>query len=461
MSGGGIRPATSFTAEARETLKNRQLRENLGFATGTIRQKRLRAIGEVPDWEGFRDQGAAIKDEALSHLEENLLLLETKVTAAGGTVHWACDAREATEIVARLIQELGASECVKVKSITTDEIELNERLAEKGITAIETDLAELICQLAGDSPSHILVPAIHKNRNEIKALFEEKLGAKFDSNDPSALADAARLYLRQKFLTAQVAVSGANFAVAETGTVCIVESEGNGRMCLTLPKTLISVMGIEKVLPKWQDVSTFLTLLPRSSTAERMNPYTSMWTGVRGGDGPENFHLVLLDNGRTSVLADEVGRQTLRCIRCSACLNVCPVYERVGGHAYGSVYPGPIGSILTPQLLDLEDEKANTLPYASTLCGACYEACPVKINIPQILTYLRCRSGKGGVEKMTFRLVGKVMQRPGLFGKVIRRAGVGKRFAETFHLMSGWSDSRAWPEMPEQTFRDWWRDRGK
>ena len=459
MSGGGIRPDASFTKEARETLKNRQLRANLGFATGTIRKKRLKAVAEIGDWEAVRSEGAAIKDEALSHLEENLLLLEEKVSRAGGTVHWAADAAEATAIIGRLIREQGASECVKVKSITTDEIELNDRLEEQGIRAIETDLAELICQLAEDSPSHILVPAIHKNRTEIRALFEEKLGATIDSDDPAALAEAARLYLREKFLSAEVAVSGANFAVAESGTVCIVESEGNGRMCLTLPKTLISVMGIEKVLPKWQDVATFLTLLPRSSTAERMNPYTSMWSGVTRGDGPENFHLVLLDNGRTSVLGDSVGRQTLRCIRCSACLNVCPVYERVGGHAYGSVYPGPIGSILTPQLLDLNHAEANSLPFASTLCGACYEVCPVKINIPQVLAYLRSRAGKAGTEEFGFGLIRRAMVRPKVFRRMIRKARLGQALAERYGLVSGWSDSRAWPELPEQTFRDWWRER--
>jgi L-lactate dehydrogenase complex protein LldF len=461
MSGGGIRPQRSFSEAARQELKNRQLRDNLGFATGTIRAKRLNAVSEVGDWEEVRTHGAAIKDEALSHLEENLILLESKVEEAGGRVHWAKDADEAVEIIAGLIEENGAKACVKIKSITTDEIELNDGLADRGISAIETDLAELICQLADDSPSHILVPAIHKNRSEIKALFEEKLGESLDTDDPAILAEAARRYLRGKFLTSGVAVSGANFAVAETGTVCIVESEGNGRMCLTLPKVFISVMGIEKVLPRWQDIATFMTLLPRSSTAERMNPYTSMWTGVTPGDGPEEFHLVLLDNGRTSVLADPIGRQTLRCIRCSACLNVCPVYERVGGHAYGSVYPGPIGAILTPQLLNLEHRQANTLPYASTLCGACYEVCPVKINIPEVLVHLRGKTEKGGAEQLTFSAVAKVMQRPKLFSQAIKKAKFGKRLAELLHLSKGWTESRDLPDIPDESFREWWRNRDK
>src|SRR5690606_3082823 len=234
-----------------------------------------------------------------------------------------------------------------------------------------------------DRPSHILVPAIHRNRGEIREIFAREMAAWGRpapdglTDSPAELAEAARLHLREKFLRAKVGISGANFAVAETGTLVVVESEGNGRMCTTLPETLISVVGIEKVVPTWRDLEVFLQLLPRSSTAERMNPYTSFWTGVRSGDGPREFHLVLLDNGRSRLLADEVGRATLRCIRCSACLNICPVYERVGGHAYGSVYPGPIGAILNPQLRALRQD--DELPYASTLCGACYDVCPVAI----------------------------------------------------------------------------------
>jgi L-lactate dehydrogenase complex protein LldF len=257
-----------------------------------------------------------------------------------------------------------------------------------------------------------------------------------------------------------VAVSGANFAVAETGTVAIVESEGNGRMCLTLPKVLITIMGIEKVLPQWQDVATFLKVLPRSSTAERMNPYTSMWTGIHRGDGPEEFHLILLDNGRTHVLADQTGRQTLRCIRCSACLNVCPVYQRVGGHAYGSVYPGPIGAILTPQLLSMEHEQANTLPFASTLCGACYEVCPVKINIPEVLAYLRGKTDKELSESVVMKTIAQAMLLPRLFSIGLRASRLGKSVASGLGLLRGWTDSRELPDIPEQSFRDWWRNRG-
>ena len=327
----------------------------------------------------------------MATLPEQLERLEAAVTAAGGTVHWARDAAEANAIVAEVAKAHGSDEVIKVKSLATDEIGLNEALAEQGIQAIETDLAELIVQLdPDDKQSHILVPAIHKNRAEIRALFERTIAKGQDLGwEATAIAEAARRHLRAKFLSVPVAVSGANFGIAETGTICVVESEGNGRMCTTLPSVLVTVMGIEKVLPQWQDLEVFLQLLPRSSTAERMNPYTSLWTGVRDGDGPREFHLVLLDNGRTDVLRDEVGRQALHCIRCSACLNVCPVYSRTGGQAYESVYPGPIGAILTPQLKGLDE--APTLPWASSLCGACYEACPVKIDIPSVLIHLRAR----------------------------------------------------------------------
>ena len=282
--------------------------------------------------------------------------------------------------------------------MATQEIGLNEALEAEGIAAWETDLAELIVQLGDDLPSHILVPAIHRNRAEIREIFRRRMGASggrrpttSPTSRPCSPGRRAQ-HLREKFLRAKVAVCGANFAVAETGTLVVVESEGNGRMCLTLPEVLISVVGIEKVVPTWADLDPLLRLLPRSSTGERMNPYTSTWTGVTPGDGPQEVHVVLLDNGRTRALADEVGRQALRCIRCSACLNVCPVYERVGGHAYGSVYPGPIGAILNPLLRGVADEQTASLPYASSLCGACFEVCPVRIDIPSVLVDQRAGS---------------------------------------------------------------------
>ena len=320
--------------------------------------------------------------------------------------------------------------------MATGEIDLNEALAAQGIAAWETDLAELIVQLGDDLPSHILVPAIHRNRAEIREIFLQNMAAAGRpapaglTDEPARLADAARLHLREKFLRAKVGVSGANFAVAETGTLVVVESEGNGRMCLTLPEVLVSVVGIEKVVPTWEDLDVFLQVLPRSSTGERMNPYTSTWTGVTPGDGPQEVHVVLLDNGRTRALADEVGRQALRCIRCSACLNVCPVYERTGGHAYGSVYPGPIGAILNPLLKGVGvDKQTDSLPYASSLCGACFEACPVRIDIPSVLVDLRAqvvdahRSGRPSAEALAMKATALRVR----VGRPARRRREGRR----------------------------------
>ena len=458
---------TGFPAAARLALADSQLRANLARATSTIRDKRARVVDELPDWEELREAGAAIKDAALLRLDSALEELESSVTAAGGAVHWAKDGTEACSIVASLARSHGVDEVVKVKSIATDEIGLNEHLAAEGIVAVETDLAELIIQLAHEHSSHILVPAIHKNRAEIRALFErtiatgEHLG--WEAKD---IAEAARRHLREKFLTVPMATSGANFGIAETGTICVVESEGNGRMCTTLPDVLVTVMGIEKILPEWRDLEVFLQLLPRSSTAERMNPYTSLWTGVRDGDGPREFHLILLDNGRTDVLADEVGRQALHCIRCSACLNECPVYTRVGGQAYESVYPGPIGAILTPQLRGLGE--APTLPWASSLCGACYEVCPVKIDIPSVLIHLRARVVKeekshASPEHLAMAAIGKMLASPKRYERAQRLAKLGRgplaHLGGSVPILSGWTAMRELPDIPDQTFRDWWRER--
>ncbi|GAA1221010.1 LutB/LldF family L-lactate oxidation iron-sulfur protein [Kitasatospora nipponensis] len=462
----------AFPEAAREALKDTRLRANLKRATTTIRDKRLAVTAELDDWEQLREAGEAIKERTARHLDRHLLRLEESVTAAGGTVHWAGDAAEANRIVTDLVRATGESQVVKVKSMATQEIGLNEHLLEQGITAYETDLAELIVQLGEDRPSHILVPAIHRNRTEIRDLFAAEMGRWGQpapeglTDDPRDLAEAARRHLRQKFLTAKVAVSGANFACADTGTVLVVESEGNGRMCLTLPETLITVMGIEKVLPTWADLEVFLQLLPRSSTGERMNPYTSAWTGTTEGDGPSQFHLVLLDNGRTDTLADPVGRQALACIRCSACLNVCPVFERTGGHAYGSVYPGPIGAVLTPQLVGIEN--AASLPFASTLCGACYDACPVKIDIPEVLVHLRAKAveAKGGhtAEALAMKAAGKVLDSPRLLGAAQKAAALGGRaVARDGRIgrlpgpLRGWTDSRDTPAPPAESFRSWWR----
>ncbi len=457
----------AFPEAARRDLADAQLRANLRAATDTIQAKRARVVGELPDWQELREAGRGIKADVLANLERYLTEFETAVRAAGGTVHWARDAGEANAVVIEVAQAHGVDEVVKVKSLTTDEIGLNEALASAGIHALETDFAELILQLDGDWSSHILVPAIHRNRSEIRDLFARTIAPGIDSDDPAALAEASRVYLRERFLNARVGVSGANFGVAETGTVCVVESEGNGRMCTTLPPVLVTILGIEKLVPRFEDLEVFLQLLPRSSTGERMNPYTSLWTGVTAGDGPQELHVVLLDNGRTRVLRDEVGRQALHCIRCSACLNVCPVYSRTGGHAYGSVYPGPIGAILTPQLIGIENAKS--LPFASTLCGACYEVCPVKIDIPTVLLHLRgaaVRAGAARGERLLMRAASVVfgsarrLQLAQRAGRLVQRAflrdGTLRRVPPP---LSRWTATRDLKPVAPQSFREWWRSR--
>lgn len=478
---GNIFEETPFPKYAKEELKNEQLRSNLRFVTHAIRNKRAKVTAEVPDWQDLRDTGESVKNYVLANLPELLEQFERNFTAAGGHVHWARNATEANQIALDLIREQGVDEIIKIKSMATAETGLNEFLEENGINAIETDLAEEIVQLGHDRPSHILVPAIHRNRREIRDIFLREIeGINPDITDePAELAEASRNRLRNKFLNTTVAVSGTNFGIAETGTLTIVESEGNGRMCLTLPDTLITFMGIEKILPTFQDYEAFLQLLPRSSTGERMNPYTSMWTGVTPGDGPQNMHVILIDNGRTAVLADELGRQALRCIRCSACMNVCPVYERAGGHAYGSTYPGPIGAILSPQLSGIEAAENNSLPYASSLCGACYEVCPVKINFPEVLVHLRAKDVESkhairefeGNKKAPFsQMDGMMLGAKKLFtsGKMMSIAERGlpmsrlisgrkHRITAVPGIVGGWTAYRDIPEPPKESFRNWWK----
>ncbi len=473
---GHLHGDATFPEAARTAVADSGLRRNIGHATATIRAKRAAVVAEVPDWQALREAGRAIKAETMAHLDTYLEQFEAAFTARGGVLHWARDADEANRIVTELVLATGHREVVKVKSMATQEIGLNEALEAAGVEAYETDLAELIVQLGRDRPSHILVPAIHKNRSQIAEIFRREMpDVPADlSDEPAQLAEAARQHLRRVFLSAKVAVSGANFGVAETGTLTVVESEGNGRMCLTLPETLITVMGIEKLVPAWGDLEVFLQLLPRSSTGERMNPYTSTWTGVTPGDGPQAVHLVLLDNGRTAALADEVGRSALHCIRCSACLNVCPVYERTGGHAYGSVYPGPIGAILSPLLTGMHDEPENaSLPYASTLCGACYDVCPVMIDIPSILVHLRSRKVEEAktahrvpsAEAIAMAALSWTMadrrrwttaQRLSRFGRLLGRRG---RIRSLPFPGSRWTMSRDAPMPPAQTFREWWVNR--
>ena len=474
---GNIIEAEAFPEVSHEHLSNQQLRNNIGHATSTIRSKRAEVVSELDDWEALRDAGEATKNDVMANLPEYLAQFEEAFTAAGGIIHWARDADEANAIVTELVEdsapvlETGRREVIKIKSMATQEIGLNEHLEAEGIDAFETDLAELIVQLGEDKPSHILVPAIHRNRDEIREIFMDKMPDVGElTNEPAVLAEAARRHLRHKFLTTKVAISGANFGIAETGTLGVVESEGNGRMCLTLPETLITVMGIEKLLPRFADLEVFLQLLPRSSTGERMNPYTSFWTGRSEGDGPQNVHLVLLDNGRTRALTDEHGRTALNCIRCSACMNVCPVYERTGGHAYGSTYPGPIGAILSPLLTGVEEQGNGSLPYASSLCGACYDVCPVKINIPEILVHLRGEDVKANHSPVSSQLDAALTGASWMMGDGKRMAAAEKGLplahkvtgGEQINTLPGiagaWTSSRDIPALPEKSFRQLWAE---
>jgi L-lactate dehydrogenase complex protein LldF len=478
MSAATLDPKTAptFPMAALAAMGDSQLRKNVRHASDIIQAKRARVVAEMPDWQQLRESGNAIRQHTMRHLDHYLQQFEENCTRAGGTVHWARDAEEARQIVVSLAKAAGATEVIKIKSMTTEEIGLNRALEAAGIQPFETDLAELIIQLGQDRPSHIVVPALHKNRQQIREIFRREMHLPDLGDQPKDLADAARRFLREKFLRVQTAVCGANFLIAETGGVCIVESEGNGRMCLTLPETLIAVAGIDKVLPRFRDLEVMLQLLPRSATGERMNPYNSVWTGVHPTDGPCAFHVVLMDNARSEILADPEARQTLHCIRCAACQNACPVYRQTGGHAYGSVYAGPIGAILTPQLQQMQ--HAQSLPYASSLCGACYEVCPVKIDIPEVLIHLRNRvvqqntAGFTGIfdaESAAMKTIAAIFRSPRRFraaqrlGRMAQGPLTGKDgwIGWLPGFFGGWTQVRDLHEMPAETFRDWWQKRGQ
>ena len=475
----------TFDANARAALTDMQLRGALRNATSLFGARRLEAARSLDNWEELRSQARAIKDETLLHLDQYLEEFAANAEKVGAQIHWARDADEANGIVCRLAGERGARLVVKSKSMVTEEIHLNAALQAVGVAALETDLGEYIIQLAGETPSHIIAPAIHKTKGQIAELFTEKLGIA-PTDDIDRLTSVARQVLRQKFAAADIGISGVNFGVAETGTILILENEGNIRLTTSLPRTHIAVMGIEKLIPSFADLEVFLKLLPRSGTGQHLTAYQSLITGTKRSadqEGPDELHIVLLDNGRSKMLAHRITRQSLACIRCGACLNACPVYQQIGGHAYGSVYPGPIGAVITPQLFGLA--KAAQLPYASSLCGACREVCPVKIDIPELLLYLRAeiteRSGSDrqepilaghGVERVTFKLWAAVMTRPRLYewcgrtfrvlqrfvirgGKIGKVAGVLARVAPP---LAAWTSVRDLRPIEGSTFREQWRN---
>jgi L-lactate dehydrogenase complex protein LldF len=481
-----LSPGT-FPENARAALGDQALRAALRRATDLFAERRARAVAEVPDWEALRERARAIKDATLARLDEHLERFAERASAAGARVHWARDGREACRIVAELAHTRGARRLVKSKSMTTEEIALNAALQRAGCEPVETDLGEWIIQLAGETPSHIIVPAIHKSKAQIGALFVDKLGIE-RSEDAQVLAAHARARLRAHFARADLGISGVNFGVAETGSILILENEGNARMTTTLPRVHVAVMGIEKVVPELSDLEVFLRLLPRSGTGQHLTSYQTLLTGPdpaspdpdgHAGEGPEELHIVLLDNGRSLLLGDARTRQTLACIRCGACLNACPVYQEIGGHAYGSVYPGPIGAILTPQLPNLAGGlahgapgapqpgpgKADVLAFASSLCGACRDVCPVKIDIPEILLLLRARAAAsaqahGRLERLAWRLWAWSCSGPRRFALAARLARAGQHLSLVRRLgpLGAWHSTRELPELAPRSFRQLWRE---
>lgn len=435
---------------------------------------RLRAADATPNWEELRDHARAIKAHTVEHLDYYLAQVEANVAKAGGKVFFAADAAEANKYVVDLAKARGVKVVIKSKSMVSEEMGLNHQFEAAGIEPVETDLGEYVIQLAEETPYHIVAPAIHKSRQDVSELFHRKLGSA-PTDNITDLGREARRQLRQKFIQADMGITGANFVVAETGTVVIVTNEGNGRMCTSMPRVHVAITGMEKLVPSMEDLGTFLRLLIRSATGQRITSYVTAVTGPSRGsdeDGPEEFHLVIVDNGRSRLLANPELRESLYCIRCGACLNACPVYRKVGGHAYGWVYPGPIGAIVSPILTGLGDAK--DLPYASSLCGACREACPVRINIPRMLLVLRRELTEGTAypgqrrvalaERMAmrgYRMAFEGRMFLGLAtatGRVVQRPLVRKgRIRRMPPPLSGWTRYRTFPTLPKRSFRSRWK----
>ncbi|HXF04612.1 MAG TPA: LutB/LldF family L-lactate oxidation iron-sulfur protein [Blastocatellia bacterium] len=464
-----------FLDNVRAALADETLRRALRRATRNFSEKRQRALSEMPDWHELRQRAQEIKRHTLEHLDRYLEEFAERVVAAGGHVFWAPDGESACRYVVELARRHGVTLAVKGKSMLTEEISLNDALERAGITPVETDLGEYIVQLAHEPPSHIIAPAIHKSKEQVAELFRNALGTTV-SDDIEELTRTARRTLREKFHRAGLGISGVNFAVAETGTIVLVENEGNIRLSTSLPEVHVALMGIEKVIPRWDDLAVFLRLLPRSATGQKMSAYVSLLTGPRRPDepdGPDELHVVIVDNGRSAMLADPDLRQALACIHCGACLNVCPVYRTIGGHAYGWVYSGPIGAILTPQLVGLR--QAGQLPFASSLCGACRDACPVGIDFPRLLLALRHRAIEGTPdqrprpawrERVGMALWAFVM----MSERRYRLAATLARWAQKLFVADGrirrlplypfseWTKDRDLPPLAPQPFRKRWKD---
>jgi len=446
----------------RQTLANANLQLAIYSNTGRLKNHRSKAVApdRFPEYQDLRTRAAAIKRHTLAFLDVYLLQLEHAVNDNGGKVIWASTGEEAADFIIQLAKDREANLIVKSKSMTTEEIHLNDRLAQHELETVETDLGEYILQLAGQRPFHILAPAIHMTRHDVAKVFNEKLGIEHDTVIENQ-AMTARRVLREKFLNAGIGITGANFLLADSGGVVIVENEGNARLTLSAPKIHVTVAGLEKLIPRARDLPVFLDLLGRSATGQPLTSYTSIVSGPRRNgelDGPEEFYVILLDAGRTKLLADPEMRESLQCIRCGACLNACPVYRKIGGHNYPWVYSGPIGKVITPQFQGVE--KDPWLPFASSLCGACAEVCPVKIDIPGLLLKLRKEIVQANPEdRRYFRIWAWLMQRPGMYALAakIGRALMGFNIGP----LAAWRSERDLPAAPPKSFRDLWKQRKK
>lgn len=453
---------SKFKENALKALANDNLRRNLTKAIFHTLSKRIEVVSELPDWEELRQKAHDIKKHTIENLAYYLEMFENKATANGVKVLWAKDAVEAKSYVIEIAKKINAKLCVKSKSMVTEEIGLREFLEANGIETVETDLGEFIVQLADEMPSHITAPAMHKSKDEIGKLFADKIGVDF-TNEPEELTKIARKFLRQKFLNADLGISGANFLVAETGSIVIVENEGNAGLSTTLPKVHIAIAGIEKIIPRLVDLSVFFKILGRSATAQRFTSYVSIINSPRKNkpDSPDEVYVILIDNGRSDLLKHEKLKQALYCIKCGACMLACPIYQRVGGHAYGSIYPGPIGSVITPA--QLKFKNSHILPFASSLCGKCYEICPVKIEIHHLLLWLRHKAVESDfspfIEKFIFKFWFIVMKNHKFYefgSKLLRyitKLGIKPK-------IKNWSKERVFPELAPKSFREIWKNQG-
>ena len=460
------RTPADFKTSSAKNIANARLRKTFYSATRHALEQRSQSIHQVPEWEQLRERGHQIKKEVINQLDFYLEQLESNISNNGGQVFWARDAAEASNYILRLCRRLNAKSVVKSKSMTTEEINLVSTLEKQGVEPIETDLGEFIIQVANETPSHIIAPALHMTRQQVGALFNKKFNIPY-TDIPEELCAFARGKLRQKFLSTKLGISGVNFAAADTGTIVVVENEGNARMCTTLPKVHVAIMGLEKVIPRFEDLPVFLKLLSRSATGQKQTSYVSMINGPRNSedlDGPEEFHLVILDNGRTEILSNPKLKESLFCIRCGACLNTCPVYQRVGGHSYGSTYSGPIGSVLTPLLQGLD--TAKDLPYASSLCGACSNICPVKIDLHHQLLWLREQVVKqhksSWQERLVIHCYTSIMKDVRLyrFGSFFLRVLLKIFYKKGQYLdIPGWSKNRDFPPIAAKSFKELWKEK--